>query len=504
MATKPNKRRSESVPLVNVEPESPTSTYVLEKYVLGTLLSDPGSLNSVAEYLIPERFSSLAHATIFESILQMDEEHIPIDIVPLIEHLRNSQQLEAVGGIAYISSLIETTVYAEHLPAYCKMIHDKWILREMSRLAGNVQQDIQQPGIEAEDLLNDFTSRIFELSRGNAISGFRSLREILNPTHEKIAEYRNRRGAIVGISSGFHELDELTGGFQKSDLIILAARPSVGKTSLALNIALSASRDYGHTVGFISLEMAAEQIVLRLLAMQAKLGLHQVRTGHLDSEEYDRLRRATEPLYEIPFFIDDGSNQSLNEVRAKVRRLKKEKGLDIVFLDYLGLMRQPSDSESVQVAVSNITRGLKALAKEIQIPIVVLSQLSRAAVDMEKSDKRPKLHHLRDSGSIEQDADVVLMLYREFYDKAKAEEMSEEEKNAAEIIVAKQRNGPTGTVNVLFKREYASFVNTDRVHEESEPPQFMKRRSGTKPTATTPVTSGRPVENRDEEDERPF
>ena len=501
MATKSKRRKSESVPLVTVEPESPTSTFELERYVLGTLLNDPGTLNIVAEHLMPERFSSLAHVTIFETMLKMDDKHIPIDIVPLIEELRNQQQLEAVGGIAYISSLIETTVYAEHLPAYCQMIHDKWLLREMSRLAGNVQQDIQQPGIEAEELLNDFTAKIFELSRGNMITGFRPIKELLNPAHEKIAEYRNRRGAVVGISSGFHELDELTGGFQRSDFIILAARPSVGKTSLALNIALSAALDFGHAVGFISLEMAAEQIVLRLLAMQAKLELHKVRTGHLDGHEYDRLRTATEPLYDIPLYIDDGSNQSLNEVRAKVRRLKKEKGLDIVFLDYLGLMRQPADSESVQVAVSNITRGLKALAKEIQIPIVVLSQLSRAAVDVEKSDKRPKLHHLRDSGSIEQDADVVLMLYREFYDKAKAEEMSEEEKNAAEIIVAKQRNGPTGTVNVLFKREYASFVNPDRLHDDGEPPQFMKRRTGGKPA---PVSTTRTSEPENEDNASPF
>ncbi len=504
MATR--KRQTNDVPFLAVEPESPTSTYELERYVLGTILNDPSQVNVVAEIITPDKFSSSSHSQIFETIMKMDDKHLPIDIVPVIEELRNQQILEGVGGISYLSSLVDKTIYPGNLPAYCKMIQNKWILRELNRLAGEVQAEIQQPGIEAEELLNDYTGRIFELSRGNRQGGFRVLRDLLNPAHEKLAEFRKRHGNLVGIGTGFHYLDEMTGGFQNSELIILAARPSVGKTSLALDFALTAARDYGKKVGFISLEMAWDQIVLRLLATQSKLELHKLRSGRINDEEYDVLRTATEPLYPIPFYIDDGSNQSLNEIRAKVRRMKKEKGLDIVFLDYLGLMQQPSNTESVQVAISGFTRGLKALAKELQIPIVVLAQLSRAAVDNDKSDKRPKLHHLRDSGSIEQDADVVIMLYREFYDKGKSrEEMTEEEKAKeyeAEIIIAKQRNGPVGTVKVIFKKEYASFEEADRAFAipDAPPPsgRHIVQRTGSKPQPTAQVPQP------ESEEDKPF
>ena len=453
---------TEEQPLLTVSPEEPTSTFELERYVLGTLLADPGALSVVTEHIEPKHFSSSAHSTIFETMLKMDDKHIPIDVVPLIEQLRNDHMLEAVGDAAYVTSLIEKTVYTEHLAAYCKMIHDKWILRSLAMMADEMKHGVVQPGVEADQMLNDYTAKMFELFRGDASSGFRILRDYLNPVHEKIQDYRRREGHLVGVTTGFDKLDEMTGGFQSGELIILAARPSVGKTSLALKMALKAgAQESGKKVGFISLEMSAEQLVLRMLAMEARLELHHVRTGRLKTDEYAQLQDASERLYPFPIYIDDRSDQGMNEIRAKVRRLKKERGIDILYLDYLGLLRQPSDAESVQVAVSSFTRSLKALSKELHIPIVVLAQLSRAAVDKEKSEKRPQLHHLRDSGSIEQDADVVLMLYREFYDKGKAQEdLSEAERqkmNSAEIIVAKQRNGPVGTVNVTFKPEYASF-----------------------------------------------
>ncbi|MCX7835120.1 MAG: replicative DNA helicase [bacterium] len=474
---KKNKPIPESTPFVEAKENSFLSSAEIEKYILGTILTDASSLSIVTEQLEPAHFSSSVHAFIYQAILRLDNQHLPIDIVMLTDFLVKNNQLEEAGGISYINQLIETTVYPSLLEAYCTTVRNKWIIRALGQYAREIIEQVSIPGIEAESMLDEFTSKIFDLSRKRGVGGFRRISEFLVPTLQKVTDYNKRQATIIGVPTGFKDLNQYTGGFQKGELIIIAARPSVGKTSLALNMALSAAKESGKRVGFISLEMSAEQIILRLLAMTSKLPLHLVRTGRLNAEEFDRLFYASEILHPLPIFIDDRSDQGLNEIRAKVRRLKKENDIDILFLDYLGLIRQPEKVESVQVAIANATRALKSLAKDLAIPIVVLAQLNRAAVD-DKSDKRPKLHNLRDSGAIEQDADVVIFLYREQYEKyKKKEELTEEEKKKlknAEIIIAKQRNGPTGTIEVVFINEYASFEEKEKIYEtyvQSETPR---------------------------------
>lgn len=461
-----------STPIIEVKSDSYLSSIELEKYILGTLLTDSSVLSTVIEFLEAQHFSSRVHSIIFQSILQLSQTSTHIDVVMLTNYLNHMNIVDDVGGVTYLHQLNEKSVFPNQIESYCITIRNKWILRALGQYARELSEQVNSPGIEADSVLDEYTSKIFDLSKNKSTGGFRKVEDFIVPTFKKIDDYRLRKANIIGVPTNFKDLDELTGGFQKGELVIVAARPSVGKTSLALNMAMNASRDHNKKVGFISLEMSTEQLILRLLSMAAKIPLHHVRTGKLKQDEYERIYDASTSLYSVPFYIDDRSDQGINEIRAKVRRLKKEQDIDILFIDYLGLIKQPERVESVQVAIANATRALKALAKDLAIPIVVLSQLNRAAVD-EKADKRPKLHNLRDSGAIEQDADVVIFLYREQYEKRKKfEELSDEEKEHlkdAEIIVAKQRNGPIGTVEVVFMNEYASFeekVKQYRAHIE--------------------------------------
>ncbi|MDK9700414.1 MAG: replicative DNA helicase [bacterium] len=496
------KQLEEKIDFYPAEPSDLLNTFEIEKHILGTILTDSGALSQVSRFLEGYHFSSNVHRSIYEHIRKLDEKNLSIDVPLLIQLLTDEGNLDFVGGKTYIAGLIENTIYPEFLQSYCKTIVDKWILRALAGRAQNVLLEIKEHEIVPEELLSDFTAKIFELSVGHRGEGFQPISKFITSTIDQIQLYRERQGQLVGIGTGFRKLDEYTGGFQQGELVIIAARPSVGKTSFALNIALTAARHYGKRVGFVSLEMSSLQIVLRLLAIRSRISLHKLRTGFLSRDEFNLLKDTSEEIYRIPFFINDRSDQSLNDVRAEIRRMKKEHGIDVVFIDYLGLMRQPGNVESVQVAIANTTRGLKALARELEIPIVVLAQLSRAAVDSDKTDKKPKLHHLRDSGAIEQDADVVLMLYRETYDKHKKyEEMTEEEKQKemeAEIIIAKQRNGPTGSVEAIFVKEYASFEDVAKGYSSAAEPASTagysprvppKNTSDVKPSPETKLTT---------------
>jgi len=444
----------------------PPQSIDAEQSVLGALLIDRDAVIEVADLLRPADFYRGHHGTIYGAILDLYERREPIDIVTVSEVLEREGVLEQVGGAAYLTSLINLTPTAVNAVYYARIVERKAVLRNLIGAAGRIAGIGYEDGPDVGEAIDRAEQELFAVSQKRVETGFSPLRTLLHSAYDRLDYLHEHKGEINGVRTGFRDLDALTTGLQKSDLVIVASRPSVGKTSLALNLAEYASVTEGKTVGVFSLEMSKEQLVLRLLSSVARINSQRLRTGFLEEMDFTRLAPAMNALAEAPVFIDDTPNISTMELRTKARRLQAESGLDMLIVDYLQLMQSnfvSRDANRVQ-EVSEISRGLKALARELDVPVVALSQLSRQA-EMRES-KEPRLSDLRESGSIEQDADLVMFLWRE---KERGAEDNDAEGEVVNLRLAKHRNGPTGEVKLWFKKgqtRFTSYADSERYAEE--------------------------------------
>ncbi|AST05934.1 replicative DNA helicase [Anoxybacillus flavithermus] len=442
----------------------PPQNIEAEQAVLGAILLEPSALTTASEILIPEDFYRAAHQKIFRTMLQLSDRGEPVDLVTVTSELADANALEEVGGVSYLTELANAVPTAANVHYYAKIVEEKSILRRLIRTATSIAQDGYTREDEVDDVLNEAERKILEVSQRKNTSGFQNIKDVLVQAYDNIEMLHNRKGEITGIPTGFIELDRMTAGFQRSDFIIVAARPSVGKTAFALNIAQNVATRTGENVAIFSLEMGAQQLVMRMLCAEGNINAQNLRTGKLTPEDWGKLTMAMGSLSNAGIFIDDTPNIRVSEIRAKCRRLKQEQGLGMILIDYLQLIQGSGrNRENRQQEVSEISRSLKALARELDVPVIALSQLSRSVE--QRQDKRPMMSDLRESGSIEQDADIVAFLYRDdYYDK------ESENKNIIEIIIAKQRNGPVGTVQLAFVKEYNKFVNLERRFDDTNVP----------------------------------
>ncbi len=435
----------------------PPQSVEAEQSVLGALLIDRDAVIEVADFLRPVDFYRPANAIIYDVILELYDRREPVDIVTVSEALERREALEQIGGSAYLTSLINLTPTAVNAIHYGRIVERKGVLRNLIGAAGKIAAIGYDDSADVSEAIDRAEQELFAVSERRVDSGFSALKTLLHSAYDRLDYLHQHKGEISGIRTGFADLDALTSGLQKSDLIVLAARPSIGKTSLALNFAEHAAVREGKTVGVFSLEMSKEQLVLRLLSSVANIDSQRLRTGFLEEMDFTRLAPAMNALAEAPVFIDDTPNISTMELRTKARRLQAESGLDLIIVDYLQLMQSTvssRDSNRVQ-EVSEITRGLKGLARELQVPVVALSQLSRQA-EMRES-KEPRLSDLRESGSIEQDSDLVMFLWRE---KERGGEQEEDpEGEIVNLRLAKHRNGPTGETKLYFRKRQTRFVS---------------------------------------------
>jgi len=424
-----------------------------EQSVLGSLLIDRDAIIKVAAFLKPEDYYHGSNGIVYRAILDLYNRREPTDFITLSDELGRREQLEQIGGIAYLSSLLNAVPTAVHVEYYGRIVERTATLRRLIDAGTEIVGIGYRDNADTEEALDAAERAIFAVSQKRQTKDFQSISEVLDKFFDQIDYMQQHRGDVVGVPTDFADLDQLTGGLQRSDLIILAARPSMGKTSLALGIAYGAAVKHAKTVGIFSLEMSAEQLVQRLLSMETGVDSHRLRLGQIDDGEWDRISRAFGRLAEANIYIDDGSASGVMDVRSKARRLQAEHGLDLIIVDYLQLMSGRRTENRVQ-EISEISRGLKGLARELNIPVIALSQLSRAVET--RADHRPMLSDLRESGSIEQDADIVMFIFRE----EKYEEDSEK-KGIAEIIIAKHRNGPVGSVNLRFFDRTARFADLE-------------------------------------------
>ena len=444
-------------------PETPVSERSLphnleaEKAVLGAVLIDNEQFNRAAELIDSPDFYRHAHQQIFDKMVSLIDRDEVIDLVTLKEELNRAGNLNEVGGPAYIASLVDGVPKSTNVEYYAKIVKEKATLRSLIGSANKILTTAYQAEVEPEVQLDQAESEIFQIADGRLTEGFQSLKDLVPGGIETLEKLENQQGGFTGVPSGFTELDRLTSGFQPSDLVIIAARPAMGKTSLALNIAQHVGTKTEKTVGVFSLEMSKQALFLRMLTSEARIDAHKFRNGFLGSEEYKKMSEALNTLGEAKVFIDDSTSVSVLEMRAKARRLKSEHGLHLLIIDYLQLMQGRGRFENRNLELASISRSLKGLAKELDVPVIALSQLSRAPES--RSEHRPQLSDLRESGALEQDADVVLFIYREDVYDHKAEN-----ENTAEVIIGKQRNGPTGTVRLAFLKEITRFENQTTTH----------------------------------------
>ena len=425
-----------------------------ERSILGAILLDNFSYSQAAEHLKPEDFSLDSHRRIYTRMVDLAEASKPIDLITLVEELDRHKELEAIGDVAYVSGLLDGVPDRPSIEHYVRIVRDKALLRGLIHAANAAIARASDQGDPAEEILNDAEAAIFQLSEKRIGRGFLGVTEIVKESFGSVDALLQRGQRVTGLETHFTDLDEMTSGLQKSDLVIIAARPSMGKTAFALNIAENAAIEDQKVVGVFSLEMSREALLLRLLCSQARVDSHKMRTGSLWKEDEGKVLRAMEQLAHAPIFIDDTPGISLSEMRAKARRLHQSQGkLDLIIVDYLQLMSGGGRRyENRTQEVSAISRGLKALAKELSVPVVALSQLSRAP-ESRGGDHRPQLADLRESGSIEQDADVVAFIFREEVYQQDDPDLQ----GKAELIIAKQRNGPTGRVMMAFIKNSTRF-----------------------------------------------
>jgi replicative DNA helicase len=454
----------DSLFLKKTPPHSPEA----EKTVLGGILVNNENLNVVLSTISPEDFYKEAHRKILEKIIYLVDKGVSVELLSLSEELRREGSLEDVGGAAYLSSLMDGVPRNLNVEYYAQIIKEKSLLRRLILSSAKIISASYEEKDEADELLNTAQAAILDVAEQRIRPGFIPLGMLTKPTISIIERLAERREAVTGIPSGFRDLDKLTAGFHPAELVIIAARPSMGKTALCLNISQYVGTKTDYAVGFFSMEMSKESIVIRLLCADAMIDIRSARTGYISDREFEKLKLSAEKLTRARVFIDETPALTLMEMKAKARRLKMERNLDIVFIDYIQLMRTSGRFENRNQEMSYITRSLKELAKELHIPVVGISQLSRAP-EKGRGKPRPQLSDLRESGAIEQDADVVIFIYREEMYLSKEERLREVKlQGVAEVNIAKQRNGPTDTIKLAFQDKYARFSDLDFSYQDVE------------------------------------
>ncbi len=436
--------------------KTPPQSAEAEKTILGGILLNNKNLNVVLSIISPEDFYKDSNRKIIEKIISLVDKGKPVDVVTLSEELQKEGALEEVGGASYVSSLMDGVPKSLNIEFYAQIIKEKSLLRQLILSSAKIISSSYEQREDADQLLDEAQASIIEVAEQRVKPGFVPVKLLAPPTLDMIKALHDRKETVTGIPTGFRDLDSLTSGFHGSEFIVVAARPSMGKTALCLNISQYAGLKTDYSVGFFSLEMAKEQVMIRLLCAEAQLDLKKVRTGFIGERDFEKLKLSAEALSRSKIFIDESPALTVMEMKAKARRLKMEQNLDLVFIDYIQLMRPGGRFENRTQEMSYISRSLKELAKEIKIPVVGISQLSRAP-EKGRREPVPQLSDLRESGAIEQDADVVVFIYRpEFYRPD-----DESIRGVADINVAKQRNGPTGKINLAFIREYARFADME-------------------------------------------
>lgn len=443
---------------------TPPHNIEAEQAVIGAIFLEPDALSAAEELLMPDDFYRASHQRIFGTMLKLSERGEPIDLVTVTTSLSNDKKLDEVGGVAYLSDLAGSVPTAANIVYYSKIVEEKALLRRLIRTATDIVTSGFATEEEVEDVLNEAEKNILEVSGRKNSGAFKAIKDVLIDVYDNIEQLHHNNADVTGVPSGFRDLDRITSGFQRNDLIIIAARPSVGKTAFALNIAQNIAINTDENVAIFSLEMGADQLVSRMLCAEGNIDAQRLRTGSLEADDWSKLTMAMGSLSNAGIFIDDSPGIRVNEIRSKCRRLKQEHGLGMILIDYLQLIQGSANSkENRQQEVSEISRSLKALARELNVPLVALSQLSRGVES--RQDKRPMMSDLRESGSIEQDADIVGFLYRDdYYDE------ESEKQNIIEIIISKQRNGPIGNVELAFVKEYNKFVDLDHRYSNSDVP----------------------------------
>lgn len=437
----------------------PPHSIEAEQSVLGAMILDKESINTAIEIIRPEDFYKEANGEIFEAIILLFNKNEPVDLITLSEELKRRGTLENIGGVTYLANLSSGVATTANTKYYCKIVEEKSLLRRLIRSSNEIMGKAYEDAEEVTAIIEKAEKDIFDITQGTHREGFSPISEVLLTSFAKIEEMAANKGGLTGLTTGFIDIDNKLSGLQKSDLVLLAARPSMGKTAFGINIATNAALRAKANVAIFSLEMSKEQLVQRMISATAHVDLQKIISGNLSEDEWLQIINSMGPLSQSNVYIDDTAGIPLMEMKAKCRRLKIEKGLDLIVIDYLQLMTMEGHNENRQQEISAISRGLKALAKEMDCPVIALSQLSRAPEL--RADHRPILSDLRESGAIEQDADVVMFLYRDDYYHEESEL-----KNIGEVIVAKHRNGPTGTVELVWKGEFTKFLNKEGFRNE--------------------------------------
>jgi len=433
-----------------------------ERSVLGALMLDKNAIIRVADLIKADNFYTPTHSRIFEAIFELFERGEPIDILTVTKKLKDKNLLTEVGGSAYLTDLINSVPTATHISYYAKLVKQKKLLRDLIRASAEINERVFDTSEDPEDLLDEVEQKIFAISQKSRPQNFVPIKDELKAAYERIEKLHQGERGLRGVSTGFDELDNYLSGLQRSDLIILGARPSLGKTALCLDIARNAAIKTKTPVGIFSLEMSKDQVIDRLIAAEAQVALWKLRTGRLTEDiEFEMIQEALDRLSQAPIFIDDTPSANIIQVRSMVRRLQAEHGLGLLVVDYIQLIQPRTNTNNMVQAMTEVSRGLKSLARELEVPILAAAQLSRAVEQREI--KIPRLADLRESGSIEQEADVVLFIYRKDRDKF---EPSLEDQNTAEIIIAKHRNGPLASVQLKFDAEKVSFRTIEKFRSQ--------------------------------------
>jgi replicative DNA helicase len=435
-----------------------------ERSVLSALLIDPRAFIDVADEVRADDFYHPAHQALYKSMVALHDEQSPVDLVTLSDYLSTRKLLDAIGGPVFLAEIADFEATAAHVVHHARIVRDKAVKRRLIEVATQVVESVYEDQGSSGELLDAAESRVFDIGRSQSRSSFRSLHDEMEPTFDYVEAIMSRAGSLTGIPTDFADLDEMTGGLQNGELVILAARPSMGKTALALNIARNAAMDHGKKVAVFSLEMTTRALVLRLLSSEARVDFSIFRSKYVPTRDFTRLSQAGTRLANAEIWIDDSGSLTILEIKAKCRRLKADKGLDLVILDYLQLAHADGRRERKDLEIAEISQGLKALAKELSIPVVALSQLNRGPEQRDPDKRRPNMGDLRESGAIEQDADLIAFIYRDHVYNREADP------HDAELIIAKQRNGPTGTVHLHFEGRYARFESRTRPGFEGEAP----------------------------------
>lgn len=436
----------------------PPNSIEAEQSVLGSMLLDREAIIVVLEFLKGTDFYKEAHKEIFESMYDLFNRNEPVDLVTLMEELKKREMLEAIGGTPYLTSLASGVPITSNVKYYAEIVERKSLLRKLIRSSQEIIQLGYSSDVEVLEVIEQAQKSIYDISQDRSNEGFTHIRELLSDTFDRIEELYENKTAITGLTTGFMDLDKKLSGFHKTDLILVAARPAMGKSAFALNLAQNAAIKAGASVAVFSLEMSKEQLMLRMLASESMVDLGKIQIGNLNEEEWAKIAGAMSPLSQSKIYFDDTPGISVMEMRSKCRRLKMEKGLDLILIDYLQLMEGDGRSESRQQEIASISRNLKIMAKELDCPVIALSQLSRAPEL--RADHRPILSDLRESGAIEQDADLVIFLYRDEYYTPDSEK-----KNIGEIIIAKHRNGETGNVDLIWLGQYQKFLDYEKYRD---------------------------------------